>query len=1016
MAKKVFELAKELNIDHRAIVAKCRAEGIPETVVKTHMSPVSAGLEATIREWFAGGVGGGTAVETADKIDIETVKIKPKRAASKAAKASPSKVDVTPDEAERPADHARPVDHAEAAGPTPIAAATAPAPETRPVEPIAPASKVDGDETHKRAAKKASPSHEESAVDPKPATAMKATSAPAAKAAGPSAMPGPSPTKIELLPKDATAPSSGATGGEASTDRSGGDGESAALRPAATASPAPTPAPMPVPTRTVIAAPQNVPTRPKIVTPAGPKLQVQTPVKLSGPKVVRVEAPEVIAAPRPRRVGSGESSGGSGIATSRGPRGGGGVTGGTEEDRRGGRGASGPGAAARRSSGQGVPDRRKGRVDPFAGGGPITSFTEQDLAEREARLNRSLGFLKKRRQDLKKTGAQPGMGEKALSAAETGGMVKIAAPFTIKDLSAATGVKGADIVKKLFLQGVMATINSGIDPAKAQEIMIDFDIELEVTEAKSAEQAVSAEFLSRDRKDERPRGPVVTILGHVDHGKTSLLDKIRNANVAAGEAGGITQKTSAFRVPITVAGEEKQVVFLDTPGHQAFTSMRARGANMTDVVVLVVSAPEGVMPQTIESINHAKAAKVPIVVALNKIDRPDATENAIRKVMSDLATAGLNPVEWGGDTEIVKTSATTGQGIKELLEVLDLQSQILELKADFAGACQGSVIEARTEAGRGAVASLLVQEGKLSVGDYLVAGRAFGRIRDITDDRGNKIKEATPPMPVQISGIDLVPDAGDKFYVVDSLRKAQDAAEQRRQRERETQLAQPKLTLDSLFTQIQDKSVKEILVVLKAAEQGTVDVLKSEIEKIGGGAGAGAEVKCRVLQAAVGGITESDVILAAASKAIVIGFNVIPSGKARTLAESKGVEIRSYEVIYDITDDLKKVAEGQLAPELKLEVLGHAEVRQVFKVTKVGTIAGCYITDGIVQRDALIRVTRNDIVIENNRKLEQLKRFKDDAKEVRAGMECGMKIVGYDDIKQGDILECYKQVEVKRTL
>jgi translation initiation factor IF-2 len=541
--------------------------------------------------------------------------------------------------------------------------------------------------------------------------------------------------------------------------------------------------------------------------------------------------------------------------------------------------------------------------------------------------------------------------------------------------------------------------------------MMDFNIELEVQEAKTAEETVSSESEDRTKVDERPRGPVVTILGHVDHGKTSLLDKIRNANVASGEAGGITQRTSAFRVPLEVHGEKKEIVFLDTPGHEAFTGMRSRGANMTDVVVLVVSAPEGVMPQTVESISHAKAAGVPIVVALNKIDRPDATEAQIQKTLGQLAEKGLNTVTWGGDVEVVKTSATAGTGIKELLETLDLQAQVLELKADFAGPARGTVIEAKMEEGRGAVANILVQQGQLRVGDFIVLGRGFGRIRDITDDRGQRIKEALPPMPVQISGLDEVPDAGDKFYVVDTLKKAQEAAEQRRHRERQVQLAQPKLTLDTLFTQMADKSVKEILVVLKAAEQGTVDVLKSECEKV-----KGDEVRVRVLHSAIGGITESDVVLADASRAIIIGFNVIPSGKARGLAEQKGVEIRTYEVIYDIVEDLKKAAEGLLTPELRQEVLGHAEVRKVFKVTKVGNIAGCYVTDGTVQRDALIRVTRNGVVVENNRKLSQLKRVKDDAKEVRMGMECGMKIDGYDDIKEGDILECYKQIEVKRTL
>ena len=753
-------------------------------------------------------------------------------------------------------------------------------------------------------------------------------------------------------------------------------------------------------------APMNVPVRPKVVQPAGPMLKTQAPVRLSGPKVVRVEAPEVIAAPRPRRPGP---DGGPGMMPSRGPRGGAGVPTAGGEDDRGRSPRRGPGPAGkRRAAPTGVPERRKGRTGeewPTANAGV---FSEQDLIEREARLMRAGGFLKKRRLDLKR---QEGAGgERAASAAETGGKVQITAPFTIKDLSAATGVKGADIVKRLFLQGIVTTINAGIDPAKAAEIMVEYDIDLEVTAAKTAEQTVE-EFGQRVAQDERPRGPVVTILGHVDHGKTSLLDKIRNTNVAAGEAGGITQATSAFRVPVKVADATKHVVFLDTPGHQAFTAMRSRGAQMTDVVVLVVSAPEGVMPQTIESVSHAKAAEVPIVVALNKVDRPDATEAAINRTLGQLAEAGLNPVAWGGETEIVKTSATTGLGIQELLETLDYQATLLDLKSDFGGHARGTVIEARMEEGRGSVANVLVQDGMLRVGDFIVAGRSFGRVRDITDDRGQKLKEATPPSPVQISGLSELPDAGDRFYVVDSLKQAQEAGDQRKHREREQQLAQPKVTLDALFTQMSDKDVKEIRVVIKADVQGSVDVLKAEVERVGT-----SEVKVRALHAAVGGITESDVLLADASKAIIVGFNVIPSGKARQVAEQKGVEIRTYEVIYDITDDLRKAAEGMLAPELRQEVLGHAEVRKVFKVTKVGSIAGCYVTDGLVQRDALIRVTRNDVVIENGRRLEQLKRVKDDAKEVRAGMECGMKIVGYDDIKEGDILECYKQVEVKRTL
>lgn len=670
-----------------------------------------------------------------------------------------------------------------------------------------------------------------------------------------------------------------------------------------------------------------------------------------------------------------------------------------------------------------MPERRRGRSD--AGGEWMGStqgvFSEQDLIEREARLARAGGFLKKRKQDLTRSGAAAGGGQSA-----TDGKIRITAPFTIKDLSAATGVKAADISKKLFLQGIMLKINDPIPVPKAVEIMMEFDLELEVTEARTAEETVSDQFVNRANRDVRDRGPVVTILGHVDHGKTSLLDKIRNANVAAGEAGGITQKTSAFITTLSIDGRDRQIVFLDTPGHEAFTGMRARGAKLTDVVVLVVSAPEGVMPQTVESINHAKAAGVPIVVALNKVDRPDATESQIQKTLGQLAAAGLNVVEWGGDVEMAKVSAVTGAGIPKLLELLALQADVLELKADFDGPAQGTVIEAKMEEGRGAVANILVQQGKIKVGDFIVMGRAYGRVRDITDDKGNRIRESLPPMPVQVSGIDTVCDAGDKFFVCETLKQAEEAAEQRRQRERLTQLAQPKLTLDSLFSQIQAAqqgaasgapapdaapAVKEIKIVLKTDQQGTVDVLKHECEKI-----KTDEVKVRVLDAGVGGISESNVLLAEASKAIVIGFNVIPSGKARQLAEQKGVEIRTYQVIYDIVEDLKRAAEGLLAPEVRQEVLGHAEVRAVFKISKVGSIAGCYVTDGIVQRDALIRVTRNGVVVENDRKLAQLKRLKDDAKEVRSGVECGMKIDGYDDIKEGDVLECYRKVEVKRTL
>ena len=918
MAKRVFEIAKDLGVKSKSIVEKCRAEGIPEDVIKNHMSTVSAGLEATFHDWFRAGDAGGTAVETAEKVDIESVRVKPAR------RARPLTAKNVTEPAE-PAE-AEPVEAAEPEVAEAPAVGKASAPHVvAPATPAAP-----------------------SVADHPLATPAKGT---------------------PEMPAAPTAPSE-------------------PVRPAASKQDAPAEfAPVEAPPTP---APMNVPTRPQVVKPAGPQLEKREAVRLSGPKVVRVEAPEPTEPARQRRAPGPRGPGGGGAM----------VPTMAPDDDRGRSPRRGPGGGPANNKRRGPTGRQRGESE---GGG---SWSEQDLAEREMRLQRAGGYLRQRRQQLRRHES-----ERPASAAQSGGRVNISAPFTIKELSAVTGVKGADIVKKLFLQGVIATINSGIDAEKAQEIMIDFDIELEVSEAKTAEQQVSEAFQDRERTDERARGPVVTILGHVDHGKTSLLDRIRNANVAAGEAGGITQATSAFRVPLRFGDEEKHIVFIDTPGHEAFTSMRARGANVTDIVVLVVAADDGVMPQTIESINHAKAAHVPIIVALNKIDKPEATDNNIQRILGQLAEHGLNPTEWGGETEVVRTSALKNTGVQDLLDMLDLQAQMLELKADFDGPARGTVIESKPEEGRGAVANILIQEGKLKVGDFIVAGRAFGRVRDITDDRGNRQREAYPPVPVQISGIDELPDAGDKFYVADTLKKAEQAAAQRRDKERHEQLAQPKVTLDSLFNQMAEAEIKEIKVVLKADVQGSVDVIKNEIEKI-----ATSEVKARVLHAAVGGITESDVILAEASRAIIVGFNVIPSGKARKQAEDKGVEIRSYRVIYNITDDLRKAAEGLLAPELREEVVGHAEVRQVFRITKVGAVAGCYVTNGVVERDALIRVTRNDIVIEHDRRLEQLKRFKDDAKEVRAGMECGMKIVGYDDIKEGDILECYKNVEIKRTL
>jgi len=916
-AKRVFEIAKELGVKSKAILDKCKAEGIS---VNNHMSSVTVGLEATIREWFGGT--GHSAVETTEKVDLEKVRSQPRK--KTASKQAEGKADAGDGDDEQDGG---------------VATATMDAPP---------------------APKRAAP--------PKRTTEA-------------------APTQRKSEPPADRPAAAASTPDESDDEKPGAESKTGSKPEAKPAADEPI---------------MNVPQRPKVIEPAGQRLEKQTPAKLSGPKVVRIEAPERVEPPRGPRFR--ESGSGPDIPTSRGPQGGGGVV------RRGAPDQTREGRNTRRSrGGEGGGSGPGGGGGRGKRGGGGRGWSEQDLIERESRVSRSGGFLRTRRRAMKSKSS--GGGAKAQTAAQTGGKVKISEPFTIKDLSSATGVKSSDIIKQLFMEGVMATVNSGIDAEKAQEIMLGWDIELDVEAATTAESQVAETFGDRKMIDEHPRAPIVAILGHVDHGKTSLLDRIRKTEVAAGEAGGITQATSAFRVPVHVGDDSKQIVFLDTPGHEAFTSMRARGASVTDIVVLVIAADDGVMPQTVESINHAKAAGTPIVVALNKMDVPQATDTNIQRILGQLAEHGLNPTEWGGDTEVVKVSAETGEGIEDLLEIIDLQSQVMELTSDFAGNARGTVIESAMVEGRGATADILVQDGELKLGDFIVAGRAYGRVRDIADDKGEKLKAIKPVAPVQISGLSGLPDAGDKFYIVDSLKKAQEAAEERIARERDIDLAKPKVTLDNLFSTMADAEVRELLVVVKADVQGSVEVLKKSIEDI-----QTEEVRTRVLHAAVGGITESDVVLANASGAVIIGFNVIASSKARQVADEKNVEIRNYQVIYDIVDDVKKAVEGMLTPELRQEVLGHAEVRAVFKVSKVGAVAGCYVTDGTIERNALIRVTRDDIVVENNRTLEQLKRFKDDAKEVRAGQECGMKIVGYNDIKEGDILECYKQVEVRRTI
>ena len=919
MAKKtgtirVHQIAKELGVTSKDVVAKCSSEGISQ--VTNHMSTLSAGLAATIREWFSSEAddgGSGSAVQTAAPVDIDRARARAKRRSPKPrATPPPPKADAAP----------KPTSPA-AIPPPPLV----PPPAATPVSPqpnFAPESEI----------------------------AAQAT---------------PLETKTD-------SPDAGSTGGDVGTSApppEGGDSAEA------------------VP---------NEPVRPAVVAPAGRKLEQPVKTTLSGPKVIRVEQPEPVRQPRPSSRPAARGPMSPDIGSPEPP---GGAPGGAD-DRKPSR------RNKRRSSSR--PEGRSGRGTLTPEQGRQGSWRQQDLLERERRLSRAGGFFKAARRDVQKRTDGSG-GQRAKSAAETGAGVKVTEPITIKELSGASGIKGAAIIKKLFLAGHTVTINSVLETDLAIETMMEFGIELEVVEQKTAEEQIAEEFADREMVDEQTRPPVVTILGHVDHGKTSLLDRIRNANVADGEAGGITQATSAFQVPVDVSEGSRMITFIDTPGHEAFTAMRARGAQSTDIVVLVIAADDGVMPQTIESINHAKAAGVPIVVALNKVDKAEATDSNIQRILGQLAEHELSPVEWGGDTEVVRTSAIAGEGISDLLEVLDLQAQLLELTADFGGRSEGVVLESQLVDGRGAVANILVQQGKLEKGSFIVLGRAYGRVRDMVNDHGQRIEESLPSMPIAISGMNEVPDAGDKFYVVKSIREAEAASKERIEADRNKSLAREKVTLDNIFEKLQGADQKELPIIVKGDVQGSVETLEATLTKL-----STEDIAVTIKHAAVGGINESDVALAEASGAIIVGFNVTSSSGARRAAEKAHVDIRLYDVIYDINDDLKKAMVGMLDPEHRIEVIGHAEVRDVFKITKVGMVAGCYVTDGTIERNALIRVTRDEIVIEADRKLSQLKRFKDDAKEVRSGQECGMLIDGYDDIKVGDVLECYKTQEVAPTL
>ena len=888
---RVYILAKELGIKSSAIVKKCQDEGLD---VKNHMSVLSAGLAATIREWFSEGENV-TTVETSEKVDLEKVRIRKKKK-KKTPKPEPEeeKTKVKKTKSAKPA--------AETTIATETESETEAEAETEQIE-----------ITDKEDSSKA-PVEQEIAV---------------------TTLEEPPPVEVEII---------------------------------------------------------EAPPEPEPILPAGPMLEKPEPAKLNGPQVVRVEAPEPVRRrPKPKPKPRYDAPVTEPLMYSQKK----------EEDS-----ASSTGkdkkAAPKRQKERTHGRRRDGR-DSETAKKPKTGsrWRQRDIEERQARLDAAGGEglrvrpTRKIASKSRQKAAGPVRPKKAT----------ISEPITVKDLSAALAIKATDIIQKLMQQSVMATANQVISNEVAEMVALEFDTELIVERKSTLEEQIKKEFEERQRNNLQKRAVVAAMLGHVDHGKTSLLDKIRSTHIASGEAGGITQHIGASEV----TWDYKKVTFLDTPGHEAFTAMRARGANMTDVVVLVLAADDGVMPQTIEAIAHSKAAGVPIIVALNKIDLPGCD---INRIYAQLAEQELTPTEWGGETEVVKTSAITGEGIDDLLESLDYVAELLELKADATIPATGWVIEARMSTRRGPVATILIKEGRLKKGDTVLAGDAYGRVKMLKNSYGKTIRTGTSSMPVEITGLSDVPQAGDRFYCLDDINKAKAVAEENQIRSRENSLAErTQVTLDNLFSQIDAGKTETLNLIIRADVQGSVDVLKKYLSEL-----SVEEVKINILHAAPGGITEGDVVLAEASNAIIIGFNVVPEEHAAKTAEANGVEIRLYNVIYRITEDLQKSMVGMLEPEETEKALGRAVVRNTFKISRIGTIAGCYVSSGYASKNAKMRLIRDNIVLKDNLSVDSLKHFKDDAREVKTGFECGIKIVGFDDVKIDDVLEFYEIVKVARTL
>ncbi|MFQ5501272.1 MAG: translation initiation factor IF-2 [Phycisphaerae bacterium] len=920
--RRIHHLAKELEVKSKTIIEKCAAEGIE---IKNHMHVVSAGLEATIREWFSEGAHK-TTLEESDRIDLKRVRVKKKKKKVSVA----TKVETSSIAGEASAEPAL----AGASGSGESATAI--------LEPPS-----DTEETTQLGLDTTLPS-DDTTVAATVASSTDATDATAdieAKAA---------PT-VEPSVEEKAEPESDAT----------------------TEEPIESP-PAPV-------GPQNIP----------------EPAKLSGPKFVRMDRPERVERPRPAarapsRPARPKPEGPplpEGDATKEGRRGEG-------HKSRVGTGAGGDPTAKR-------PHPRRGglRDNRQASSEQLREWRERDLEEMRDRLaqasGRGIGGL--RAVERQSSGRRGGMAPVRIKKDK----IELTEPILIKDLSRESGIPVLTIVRKIQdEQGIMLGINSRIDTDQAQLIAAEFGIELIVSKAKTGLDILAEEFEAIERKNPVPRPPVVTVLGHVDHGKTSLLDRIRKANVVNGEAGGITQHVGAYRVKVG----DGWVSFLDTPGHAAFTAMRARGANMTDVVVLVVAADDGVMPTTIEAINHAKAADATIVIALNKID----LDHDLNKIYGQLAEQGLTPSgDWGGDIDVIKTSAITGEGIDELLTHLATLSDVMDLKADPNISATGTVIEAERNDRVGNLARVLVQEGTLRTGQILVCGATHGRVRSMKDDTGRTVKTAGPSTPVEITGLNGAPQAGDKFYTLKNAKRAKEIAEEIAMIRRDEDLvrvAKP-TSLESMFAQAAAGEIPELNVIIRADVDGSIDALQTQLASF-----PDDEVKLNIMHSGVGSVTESDLVLAEASQAIIIAFGIVPDPAIQKRAELLGVDIRTYRIIYNVSDDIKKALEGLLTPDEIIESRGRAEVREIFYISKVGKVAGCFVRDGVFNRSHQVRVLRDNVIVLESAGIDSLRRFKDDAKEVKSGLECGIKIDGFDDVKPGDVIESFEVIKIARTL